>query len=60
MQTKVIIYITKMSYYKDLVEAGNNFRPAPWQVAKTICYWADSDKSPDIPISGMDAVTQEY
>ena len=39
-----------MSSYNDLVEAGNNFRPVPWQVAKTIYYWTDSDKSPDIPI----------
>ena len=39
-----------MSPYKDLVEAGNNFRPTPWQVAKTIPYLADADKSPDIPI----------
>ena len=39
-----------MATYKDLVEAGANYRPAHWEIAKTICYWADSDDTPDIPI----------
>ena len=39
-----------MSTYKDVVEAGANYRPTPWKVAKTIFYWADLADSPDIPI----------
>ena len=34
----------------DLVEAGYNYRPAPWKVAKTIFYWGDPSVTPDIPI----------
>ena len=39
-----------MTTYMDLVEAGANYRPIHWEIAKTICYWSDLDVTPDIPI----------
>ena len=39
-----------MTTYRDLVEAGKNYRPAPWEIAETIFYWAGLDVTPDIPI----------
>ena len=38
-----------MAAYRDLVEAGHNYRPAPWKIAKTIFHCSDLADTPDIP-----------
>ena len=39
-----------MSTDQDLAEAGYNYRPTPWKVARSIFYWDDPLVTPDIPL----------
>ena len=39
-----------MPPFKGRAEAGNNYRPAPWHVARALFYWGDLETAPDIPL----------
>ena len=39
-----------MSAYTELAEAGTNYPPTPWDIAKTMFYWDDLASTPDVPL----------
>ena len=39
-----------MSYFRDITQDGELFRPTRWGVAMDLIYWADKETAPGVPL----------